>query len=149
MPVLIKNQQEKIKIDVPRIRNYLSRILKRVECEGKELSILFVDDKAITEINRQYLNRDRPTNVIAFPMLEGEFGDINSHVLGDIVISVDTALRDAQSEGFEFDDEVDYLLIHGILHLLGYDHEVSESEAVKMKEKEGEIFFDLKGYLID
>lgn len=82
-------------------------------------------------------------------MLEGEFGNINPHVLGDIVISVDTALKDARMEGLDFDDEVDYLLIHGILHLIGYDHEVSESEAVKMKEKEREIFFDIKGYLID
>ncbi|NQU03631.1 MAG: rRNA maturation RNase YbeY [Syntrophaceae bacterium] len=149
MPVLVKNQQEKIKIDVSRIRNCLSRILKKVNCDGKELSILFVDDKAITEINRQYLKRDNPTNVIAFPMLEGEFGNINPHVLGDIVISVDTALKDARMEGLDFDDEVDYLLIHGILHLTGYDHEVSEPEAVKMKEKEREIFFDIKGYLID
>jgi len=82
-------------------------------------------------------------------MLEGEFGNINPHVLGDIVISVDTALKDARMEGLDFDDEVDYLLIHGILHLTGYDHEVSEPEAVKMKEKEREIFFDIKGYLID
>lgn len=82
-------------------------------------------------------------------MLEGEFGNINPHVLGDIVISVDTALRDAQIEGLDFDDEVAYLLIHGILHLIGYDHEASKPEALKMKEKEGEIFFDLKGYLID
>ncbi len=82
-------------------------------------------------------------------MLEGEFGNINPHVLGDIVISVETALRDAQSEGLEFDDEVAFLLIHGVLHLIGYDHEKSESEAVIMKEKERELFRDLKGYLID
>lgn len=82
-------------------------------------------------------------------MMEGEFGDINPHVLGDIVVSVDTALRDAQSEGFDFDDEVAYLLIHGVLHLIGFDHERSESEAAIMKEKERELFLELKGYLID
>ena len=82
-------------------------------------------------------------------MIEGEFCNINPHVLGDIVISVDTALKDAEMEGLSFEDEIDYLLIHGILHLIGYDHEASESEAVKMKMKEQELFFDLKGYLID
>lgn len=131
------------------MKNCLSRILKKINCEGKELSVLFVDDTAITEINRHYLNRDRPTNVIAFSMVEGECGNINPHVLGDIVISVDTARRDAEAGGLFFEDEIDYLLIHGILHLLGYDHEASETEAVKMKMKEQELFFDLKGYLID
>ncbi|MBN2568268.1 MAG: rRNA maturation RNase YbeY [Deltaproteobacteria bacterium] len=149
MAVLVKNQQKKIKIDVQKIRKYLSRILEKINCKDKELSLLFVNDEEITEMNRQYLNRDYPTNVIAFPMMEGEFGDINPHVLGDIVVSVDTALRDAQSEGFDFDDEVAYLLIHGVLHLIGFDHERSESEAAIMKEKERELFLELKGYLID
>jgi len=142
-------RSKKIKIDVQKIQKYLFRILEKINCKGKELSLLFVNDEDITEINRQYLNRDYATNVIAFPMLEGEFCDINPNILGDIVISVDTALRDAQSEGFDFDDEVDYLLIHGVLHLIGYDHEKSESEAAIMKEKEREIFLELKGYLID
>lgn len=82
-------------------------------------------------------------------MLEGEFCNINPQVMGDIVISVDTALRDARTEGLDFDDEVDFLIIHGVLHLVGYEHERSESEAAIMKEKERELFFDLKGYLID
>ncbi len=111
--------------------------------------MLFVDDEGIKDINNRYLNRNYPTNVIAFSMREGEFGDINPHILGDIVISAETALRDAEQENLPFEDELDYLMIHGILHLLGYDHEESESESKRMKEKEKEIFFDAKNYMIE
>ena len=122
--------------------------MEKLNCDDREVSILFVDDEGITVINREYLNRDRPTNVIAFPMTEGEFGNINPHILGDIVISVDTALRDARSGGLSFDDEVVYLLIHGLLHLIGYDHEGSESDAALMAEKERELFHDATGHSI-
>jgi len=82
-------------------------------------------------------------------MREGEFVDINPHILGDVVISVETAFRDAQKESLPFEDELDYLMIHGILHLLGYDHETCEAEAKRMKEKEGELFFALTQYSIE
>lgn len=123
--------------------------MEKINCDDREVSILFVDDEGITVINREYLNRDRPTNVIAFPMTEGEFGNINPHILGDIVISVDTALRDARSGGLSFNDEVVYLLIHGLLHLIGYDHEGSESDAALMMEKERDLFHDVTGHGIE
>ena len=81
-------------------------------------------------------------------MNEGEFGEINASLLGDIVISAETALRDAQAGDLLFDDEIDYLMIHGILHLLGYDHELPE-EALEMSRKEKEIFFKLKNYHLE
>jgi len=123
--------------------------LERLNCTDREVSVLFVDDEGITAINREYLNRDRPTNVIAFPMTEGEFGDINPHVLGDIVISVDTALRDARSGGLTLYDEIVYLLIHGLLHLIGYDHEGSEEDAAVMKEREHDLFHAVTGYGVE
>lgn len=82
-------------------------------------------------------------------MREGQWGDINPHLLGDIVISVDTAHRDAIMEGLSFDDEITWLLIHGLLHLLGYDHIKSEEEREIMEKKEREIFFKVKGYDLD
>jgi len=106
---------------------------------------LFVDDEGIREINRRFLNRDHPTNVISFSMWEGEFGDINPHILGDIVISVETALRDVRQAAIEFDDELDFLMIHGLLHLLGYNHEdTGEDEAMRMENREKELFSILK-----
>ena len=115
----------------------------------KEVSFLFVDDDGIQEINKKYLGRDYPTNVIAFSMTEGEFGDISPDILGDVIISVETALKDAKSANIEFEEELDFLMIHGILHLLGYDHETSEADAKQMKKKEAELFFALNNYMIE
>jgi probable rRNA maturation factor len=105
------------------------------------LSVLIVDDAAIREINRDYLDRDRPTNVIAFAMQEGEGAGVQPDVLGDVVISAETAARDAAEAGTSFVSELYFLLLHGILHLLGYDHERgSASDAERMERRESEIF---------
>ncbi len=120
-----------------------------LDCEGKEISLLFVDDQGIAEINHQYLNKNHPTNVISFSMLEGEYSSINPDILGDIIISAETAYKDAQLEGLSFEDELDYLMIHGLLHIIGYNHEYSEDEALIMKKKEQEIFYYLKNIMID
>jgi probable rRNA maturation factor len=148
MTTLASNRQTVIDIDFPRIESSVNTILKILNTEDRELSLTFVDDAGITEINRQYLNRDYPTNVIAFSLNEGEFGDINPTILGDIIISVETAIRDAKAGDLSIEDEIDYLMIHGVLHLLGYDHELP-GEAEEMKEKEKEIFFSMKGYHIE
>jgi probable rRNA maturation factor len=115
-----------------------------LDCPEAELSILIVDDQQIAQLNHQYLNREGPTNVIAFPMRQGPFSDIAPNLLGDVVISADTAEREAKSAGISTQDRFDQLLIHGTLHLLGYDHEHSASEASKMQEKEKELFEKIK-----
>jgi len=96
---------------------------------------LLTDDTEIAELNDRYLNRRGATNVIAFPMTEGEFGDINPDLLGDVVISLDTAAREAQEIEASFENRFKELLIHGILHLFGYDHETNEEDAREMEEK--------------
>ncbi|MBN2539145.1 MAG: rRNA maturation RNase YbeY [Deltaproteobacteria bacterium] len=148
MKILATNRQTVFDIDLPRIKSSLSEILTTLDKADREISLTIVDDTGITEINKQYLDRDYPTNVIAFSLNEGEFGDINPHILGDIIISIETAIRDARVGDLSIDDEIDYLMIHGVLHLLGYDHELPE-EAEEMKEKEKEIFFTLKEYHIE
>jgi probable rRNA maturation factor len=116
--------------------------------KDKEISLLFVDNNDIREINNRYLNRDYSTNVISFSLTEGEFGNINPNILGDVVISVETAQKDAEEAGIKLNDELDFLMIHGILHLLDYDHEnTNEDEIQKMEKKEQELFIMLKGYL--
>jgi probable rRNA maturation factor len=113
--------------------------------EGTELSVSIVGDRAIRRINRDYLARDRPTNVISFSLQEGEFGAVNPLGLGDVVISADTALREAQEGGMEFFERLCFLLLHGTLHLCGYDHERSgEEEAARMEAREEELFNILK-----
>jgi probable rRNA maturation factor len=103
--------------------------------------VAIVGDRSIRRLNRQYLGRDKPTNVIAFAMQEGPFAEINPDMLGDVVISVDTCAREADAAGLSFDVRLYFLLLHGILHLTGYDHERSGPvEAELMEAKEREIF---------
>jgi probable rRNA maturation factor len=95
----------------------------------------------IQEINRDYLGKDRPTNVISFAMQEGEGGGVQPDLLGDVVISAETAARDADDAQTSFESELYFLLLHGILHLLGYDHERgTRTEAKRMETREREIF---------
>ncbi len=106
-----------------------------------ELSILILNNAGIREINREYLQRDRPTNVISFAMQEGEGAGLYPLVLGDVVISAEWAAADAAAADIPFEHELWFLLLHGILHLLGYDHERgTQQEAEQMEAKEREIF---------
>ncbi|HET6419533.1 MAG TPA: rRNA maturation RNase YbeY [Geobacteraceae bacterium] len=108
---------------------------------NSELSVTIVGDRSIRGINRQYLGKDRPTNVISFSMREGAYGELNPDILGDVVISADTAFREAEEGETTFNSRLVFLLLHGILHLAGYDHERSgPDEARKMKRKEQKLF---------
>lgn len=104
-----------------------------------ELSILLLNDSQMAVLNKKYLQREGPTNVIAFPMREGSFADITPDLLGDVVISLETAAKEGEAAGISMEDRLTELLIHGILHLCGYDHEASEKEALRMEEKNQEI----------
>ena len=104
-----------------------------------ELSIVFVDDPRIRELNRRYLHRDKPTNVLAFSMGEGEFPALHPHLLGDLVISVETAERQSNRFDLSAGEMVILLMIHGILHLLGYDHLGSKKKAREMAAKQKEL----------
>lgn len=138
--VFIKNQQEIIPVEAKKIRKAAERILASLRISGYELSVLLLDNKGIRAVNKKYLNRNRPTNVISFSLTEGEFGNINPHVLGDVVISVEKALEQAEIRGTSLEEELTFLLIHGILHLVGYDHEKKGSEREKMRKKEKEVY---------
>ena len=118
-----------------KIRKKARVILDALGSPEAELSILLVDDTTIAQLNRQYLSRPGPTNVIAFPMREGEFADVSPQLLGDVVISVDTAEREGNESGIALEDRLDELLVHGILHLFGYDHEINTADARVMAEK--------------
>ncbi len=114
-------------------------ILSALALHNDELSVVFVDDKEITDINNEFRGKNNPTNVIAFSMREGEFAELDTPVLGDVVISVETAQREAGDAGITFDERITQLLVHGVLHLAGYDHETSEEDAKEMEMKSLEI----------
>jgi probable rRNA maturation factor len=114
-------------------------------CEEAEVSVVIVDDGAITALNRRYFRRRGPTNVISFPLREGTAEGLPPFLLGDVVISADTAERHARAAGIQTGEEILFLLVHGILHLAGYNHEGPAAERREMETKEREIFKGLLG----
>ncbi len=139
MEVLIENRQSKIKIPLKKMRKKAQVILNALECPDGELSILIVDNSRIAELNQEYLNRSGPTNVIAFPMKEGEFANISPALLGDVVISIETACKEGELAGLGWEGRLFELMIHGILHLFGYDHERTDEEAAQMEAKSEQL----------
>ena len=139
MEILIEDRQDSYRISHEETGKKAETILNALECRDGELSILIVDDPEIAGLNKKYLSRSGPTNVIAFPMQQGPFGQITPNLLGDVVISIDTAAREAQEAGISVESRIDQLLIHGILHLLGFDHEKTSEQAKAMRIKEEEL----------
>ncbi|MBU4287270.1 MAG: rRNA maturation RNase YbeY [Proteobacteria bacterium] len=139
MKVLIDNRQNNHKISPEMVQKKARAILNALDCPDGELSILIVNDSQIEALNKQYFNRYSPTNVIAFPMREGKFTNISPQLLGDVVISVETAHKEGINAGISMEERLIQLLIHGILHLFGYDHETTEQETIKMEKKNEEL----------
>jgi probable rRNA maturation factor len=143
--IQIENRQKQQKISIHRLRQVARKILSVSGCPDAELSILIVGDRRIRQINRDYLQRDKATNVISFAQQEGDQVGGGDFLLGDVVISAETAARDAAEAGLPLTIELYFLLLHGILHLLGYDHERSGAdEAARMEAREEEIFAILR-----
>jgi probable rRNA maturation factor len=105
---------------------------------------MLVDDLQIAAMNHAYLNREGPTNVIAFPMQEGPFTHLSPHLLGDVVISVDTAWREAREADLSLEERLTQLVVHGLLHLCGYDHEHRPAEARRMAAKSRRLLKKIK-----
>lgn len=146
MEILIDNRQNKIELDediIPLIKEAIEVALR---LEGRtldyEISISFVDNEEIRELNKLYRNVDKETDVLSFPMEEGE--DVFSmNILGDIVISLEKALEQSIEYGHSLTREIIYLTVHSMFHLLGYDH-MTEEDKLVMREKEKEVMKRLK-----
>lgn len=143
--VLIKNDQEKIKM-TPDLRRLVKRAVLAVldfEDFGRraEVSVTFTDNEGIHALNREYRNVDRPTDVLSFPLSDGEDYDTDGDavLLGDIVISLERAQTQAEEYGHSFEREVAFLTVHSMLHLLGYDHETSPEDERDMFARQDEI----------
>jgi probable rRNA maturation factor len=119
-----------------------AHVLRAFGLEGAELSVVLCDDAFIQPLNRVWRSRDRPTDVLSFAQREGEQADPEDPVLGDVVISVQTASRQAEERGHDLDHELRVLLVHGILHLLGYDHE-EDADAEEMEALEHDLLGEL------
>ncbi|MEW6696360.1 MAG: rRNA maturation RNase YbeY [Bacillota bacterium] len=145
MPVLVSNLQEKITVEGSLINLVEAVITESLQSEGyspeAEVGLIFVDDQYIKSLNAEYRGIDKATDVLSFALNEGEAmpeEEEAEELLGDIVISLPTARRQAEEYGHSFEREVAYLTAHGSLHLLGYDHQTEEDRQV-MREKEEAI----------
>jgi probable rRNA maturation factor len=145
MDIQIANRQKQHPISLRKIHRRTRSILEALKSPEAELSILLVDDLQIGAMNRQFLGRQGPTNVIAFPMREGRFAGLNPNLLGDVVISVDTAHREARAAGLGLEERITQLLVHGILHLHGYDHEHDAAQARRMAAKSRRLMATILG----
>lgn len=126
------------------VRKAAERVLLMERSEDCEVSIFFTDDTEIHRLNKLYRYVDRPTDVLAFAMREGVDGELNQEMLGDVVISLTRVEQQAKTYGHSFDVEMSLLVAHGILHLLGYDHE-QDNDTLVMQRKQTEIL-DSLGY---
>lgn len=148
MPVLVNNLQEKMAVDdstADFLADAAGKVLRAAGYdEDAEVSLVFVDDEYIHELNHQYRGVDSPTDVLSFAMLEGEPVACGKEetILGDVVISLQAVERQAKEYGHSFLREAAYLTIHGVLHLLGYDH-MEEDKRKIMRQKEEEIITSL------
>ncbi|MGE0787124.1 MAG: rRNA maturation RNase YbeY [Sandaracinaceae bacterium] len=129
MPVIVRTRgcpSPAIKPSTVRAR--AERMLGALRMEDAELSVLLCDDAVIHALNRDHRKKDRPTDVLAFSMREGVGGELHPQLLGDVVISLPTARRQATAAGRSTSAEVTFLLAHGLLHLLGFDHRTAAEE---------------------
>jgi rRNA maturation RNase YbeY len=144
MNVIVQNLQERVPVEnslVSAARRAAEAALSSTALQGEvELGIAFVDDIAMQELNLRYRGKNEPTDVLSFSMGEEELQEDGSLVLllGDVVVSLETALRSADALRRALPEEVAMLLVHGVLHLVGYDHETDE-DAARMRGKEEEI----------
>ena len=141
MPVHMQSHVRRVTFDQARLDRLARAILSDVGETSAELGILFVGDRRMRGFNRQYRGKDRTTDVLAFAMREASHS--SAQLLGDVVIAVPTAARQAKQGQRSLDEELTILLVHGILHLCGYDHERSENEARRMHRRERMILQSL------
>ena len=140
MEILISNNQNQHPVDDVQYQSQIGRILEKLEETDCELSLLLTDDVEIQELNRTYRDLDKATDVLSFPQDEDAVNETGDILLGDVVISVEAAAHQAKEHHLSFNEELILLAIHGILHLLGYDHERSPQDARIMQDKTQVVF---------
>ncbi|WOC32421.1 MULTISPECIES: rRNA maturation RNase YbeY [Caproicibacterium] len=149
--VMIENKQKAVKIPTGLrmlVRRCCNAVLRMEHFDSSaEISVTFVDNEQIHQLNKQYRDKDMPTDVLSFPMGENGVYDVDhttgAKILGDIVISMEKATEQAERYGHSLEREVGYLTAHSMLHLLGYDHEDGGIQRVRMREKEEQVMAEL------
>lgn len=149
--VIISNHQKAVKIPTGvrmLVRRCCNAVLQLEQFpQPAEISVVFIDNQQIQELNREYRGKDMPTDVLSFPMGEnGEYEinhDTDAVILGDVAISMEKAVEQAEKYDHSLEREIGFLTAHSVLHLLGYDHENGGIERVRMREKEEQVMTQL------
>lgn len=126
--VEVVNRQRKVCVDCVRWRVFVERALKVVPSDGAGVTVAFVSDSRMRGLNRRWRGKRGTTDVLSFPSGQEEFERAEELTLGDVIVSVEQAQRQAAEHGLDFEGEVAQLILHGLLHLCGYDHETDSGE---------------------
>ncbi len=137
---MVLNRQSRLRLDLAGLQAYARKLSGVLRLGRRDFNVCFVDDRAIRRLNAAYRRKPHPTDVLSFPWAaegdgkngarRGEFKDF----LGDVVISTETARRNARTEGHSAENEIRWLILHGVLHLLGYDHAVDNGEMTELEQ---------------
>lgn len=129
----VVNRQRKFPIDCKRWTAFVTRSTRVLPAKVKGLTVAFVSDRAMRELNRRWRGKVGTTDVLSFPAAQDEFEKHQAPSLGDIVISVEQAARQAKENSLTLDEEVAQLILHGLIHLCGYDHETDKGEMNRLE----------------
>jgi len=124
----VVNRQRKREMDDERWRSFAEKVLLKLNLQGQATTVAFVSDRVMRELNGRFRGRRATTDVLSFPAEQTEFEKLSEVTLGDVIISVERAQKQAAEHGLSFEREVEQLILHGILHLCGYDHETDGGE---------------------
>lgn len=127
------NRQRKVPVDAQRWEQTIERLLKAVPTKASSVTVVIVSDRHMRELNRQWRGKRGTTDVLSFPAGNDTFDNPDGEVLGDVVISVEQAARQAKENGITLDEEITQLILHGLLHLCGYDHETDKGQMDRLE----------------
>jgi probable rRNA maturation factor len=138
---VVLNLQSRVRVNIGEARRFSATLRRTLKLGRRELTVCFVDDRAIRQLNREFRGKDRPTDVLSFPWQNGahgykdrrKIGHELRNYLGDIVISTETARENARSERHSTSREIHWLILHGTLHLLGHDHAKDSGEMTRLE----------------
>ena len=129
----VVNRQRKLKLDAARWEKFTSEALRVVPANASSVTVVFVSDRTMAELNRRWRSKTGTTDVLSFPAEQNEFEKLEGSTLGDVVISVDQAARQAAENNLHLDEEIAQLILHGLLHLCGYDHATDKGEMNRLE----------------
>jgi probable rRNA maturation factor len=141
----VVDRQRVSRISPVRVGAFAEFALERLRLHGAHVTVLLVGERAIRALNRRWRGLDRPTDVLSFSQREGQGGDLHPEILGDVVVCVPVAKRQAEQAGHCLAAELDRLVVHGLLHLAGYEHEGDRAAARAMRRREDAIIRGWRG----